>query len=150
MANHLAACRKALKDWRGGWAKITGDETKKAAVSGLSELWEDMQTAVPVVTVTASQSGDSGEIITRQLAPNATTVITPVEDAAGVVRPVGANMPDEALINVWGYCPNMRLLRGELPDGRAVSVWRGHRNWRLPSKILCKRDAGSAGVYSPV
>lgn len=64
---------------------------------------------------------------------------------------VGEEWPKECKVKVYGVCGNMRLMVGELEDGRRVSFWKGVRNWRINDWVPCRLDrGGGAPVYLPV
>lgn len=63
------------------------------------------------------------------------------------------DFPQETELTLIAACPNPRLLQGQLADGRKVTVWKGPRHWRIPSKVFCRRDLNtpaSAPTYLPV
>lgn len=67
--------------------------------------------------------------------------------------PAPSAFPDETELTLIGACPNPRLLQGQLPDGRKVTVWKGPRFWRIPTRIPCRRDPNTpatAPIYLPV
>lgn len=67
--------------------------------------------------------------------------------------PVPSLFPDDVELTIIGACPNPRLLQGQLPDGRKVTIWKGPRHWRIPSRVQCRRDPqtpASAPTYLPV
>lgn len=71
-------------------------------------------------------------------------------DVGAVEAGVAIPGVDEIMIDVYGYCPNPRLLMGKsLKTQLPVSVWKGPRHWRLPQKILCRKDPDSPH-YTPV
>src|SRR5260221_81361 len=57
--------------------------------------------------------------------------------------------PVEIEIEIYAYCPNPRLLAGKTHDGTIVSVWKGPRSWRMPQKIVCRRDPGQQ-ILTPI
>lgn len=83
--------------------------------------------------------------------PTRGPIPSPFRMEVGAVE-AGVAIPgvDERLIDVYGYCPNPRLLQGRfVDDHKPVSVWKGPRHWRLPQKILCRKDPTSPH-YMPV
>lgn len=67
--------------------------------------------------------------------------------------PAPSTFPDEIELTIIGACPNPRLLQGQLPDGRKVTIWKGPRHWRIPSRVQCRRDPqtpAGAPTYLPV
>lgn len=67
--------------------------------------------------------------------------------------PIPSTFPDEIELTIIGACPNPRLLQGQLPDGRKVTIWKGPRHWRIPSRVQCRRDPqtpAGAPTYLPV
>lgn len=64
---------------------------------------------------------------------------------------VAEEWPRECKVKVYGVCGNLRLMVGELEDGRRVSFWKGVRNWRINDWVPCRLDrGGGAPVYLPV
>ena len=64
---------------------------------------------------------------------------------------IAPEWPKEGKVKVIGVCNNLRLMVGELEDGRRVSFWRGPRNWRINDWVAMRLDrGGGAPVYLPV
>lgn len=103
-----------------------------------------------------------GEIVTMDMLIAAEPAAEPVVNISGTVEGVNiietvpvVTFPalpvqaDEVEVLVHSYCPNPRLLAGKDPAGKVVSVWKGSRAWRLPQKIICRRDPGQQ-ILTPI
>lgn len=87
-----------------------------------------------------------------------------VEDSALAPQPVGAVeivipgqdqpaliWPSPAVLKVFGYCSNPKLVAAKLPDQRMVSMHRGMRAWRIGQEVHCRLAAGGGSpIYDPV
>lgn len=176
MAMHQRACLKGLTAWKKAFQQIKYQPSRVQAVSQLvkfgAEMTEEVgriQDAPPTASVKKRYGGQPyvrvadrpAPVVSNEAPPDFSGVIEgrnlPLSMTTGqhvaVFEKLPVAFPLEAEILVYGFAPNLRLLMGELPDKRRVSVWKGPRNWRLPSKILCKIDPGSnqsAPVYIAV
>lgn len=172
MAQHLRLCTKALTAWRRQFRKVKNLPAREriahellgfalkmhaSAVKEMEPLMPKVMKPIPLIPQ-QTPPVDNAHVAPgcEQFTSDSAKTITSTVDFSGVVegknlpRPTG--FPEETELKVFGFCPNLRLLAAELPDGRKVSVWKGPRNWRLPSTVKCKIDPASnptAPTYSP-
>lgn len=149
--NHVHACDGHLLYWKKSFGKIVHDVSRRKAIDNLATFLAEMQK--PESLQVGRKPVKVPATITASTSPTETCTV----DFSGVVEGrnvvTAAGFPTEADLHVYSVCPNPRLLSARLPDGRQVSVWKGPRNFRLPSKIPCRIDLNSnpnAPVYLPV
>lgn len=149
--NHVASCEMHLQNWIKSYKKIVHDSSRHKAVQRLTQFGIEMQLPEKL------QLGRKPVKVPETTSVGTGSTETSAVDFSGVVEGRNAvnaaGFPHEAEINVYGLCPNPRLLMGELPDRRKVSVWKGPRNFRLPSKIIARIDLASnpmSPTYLPV
>lgn len=149
--NHVHACDGHLLYWKKSFGKIVHDVSRRKAIENLVRFGIEMSN--PAMLQLGRKPAKQPEATPTNTAPAETCTV----DFSGVVEGrnvvTAAGFPTEAELHVYSVCPNPRLLSARLPDGRLVSVWKGPRNFRLPSKIPCRIDLNSnpnAPVYLPV
>lgn len=149
--NHVHACDGHLLYWKKSFGKIVHDVSRRKAIDNLATFLAEMQK--PESLQVGRKPVKAPVAVTASAGPTETCTV----DFSGVVEGrnvvTAAGFPTEAEINIYGVCPNPRLLLGELPDRRKVSVWKGPRNFRLPCKVRARIDLSSnpvAPVYLPV
>ena len=134
-------------------AKVGGEGVPPAPLSGGTDQSSPNSTNPQSVTVCIADPVAINGVLEQSKAVSGEVVGDSYPGTLSEMKAVlvAEEWPREAKVRVYGVCGNMRLMVGELEDGRRVSFWKGVRNWRINDWVPMRLDrGGGTPVYLPV